>query len=481
MQRTTLPSYPNLIPVQPINGVVYKATEVSRPHPKMAVMPDEEVRKHQKSESVGAVMQKHARKPSLFNFTKKSEDEAKHRRYRSTTSNNAPVSNPRASEDTVEVVVPEGIFEILNPTGATQAGKKKDKYSVLKKLKKAIKKVFHFELVNPPPKPPIKIKATTRESTIPQGAATLGHRRQRSGFHCSMGGCESCVPPEPATPPHLAAAPPSGPQVQTASLANLDPVANIIEQLISSSNSSFGSGVTSSNSPGTTPSDSNNSQDPSTRRKLPKIYVPSTPSDYGTPNTIDHNIFDGFSGVHCSAEATPPQIALLRPVSSFIDKPHGTILSSHIDGFDFEDDGRTSTFVPSFSSSPKSKEEPVATSESTTPELLTSPDLSSTLPELSSNSHLSLTPRESSLPFQERDWPERHIDTPTPCPKPWRLSTLTNNERLWSFDLVAPDSCFSVLLTRGDEARSRRKGRRVSMSSISHEDCECEGEIGVAV
>jgi hypothetical protein len=424
---------------------VYKATKVSRPHFKMSVMSDEEVRKHQKSESVEAVMQKHVRKPLIFGFKMKDEKEKC-----------ATMSiETRESEDPVEVVVPEDVFEILNPAGETKTGSKKEKKErgVFDRVKKAIKEVFHFELVDSPKKAPVKMKTTTRESTIQQGAMALEHRRLRSGFHCKVGECEGCAPPAPSTLPTVPAGVPApAQQVRPAPLSHADAVANVIEQLIPSSKSSFDSGITSSSSSTATPSNSNDSLDPFTRRKPPKIYIPSTPSDYGTPNTIDHSVFDKFSGVHCQAEETPPQIAPLRPVSSFNDKLKGTTLSSDFSAFN-----SSSSILPYQGGS--SKDEQLTS----TPALSTSPDPSSTPLELSTSPDLtssstylfSTLPSSSPLP----SWSEGHVDTPTHCPKPWE------NERLWFFDLVAPGSAFSVPLGRGDEARERRRGRRVLLSS----------------
>lgn len=57
MQSTTLPTYPFLYKVQPIKGIVYEAHQLSRPHPKIRAMPEEEVRKHQRSESAAAATQ----------------------------------------------------------------------------------------------------------------------------------------------------------------------------------------------------------------------------------------------------------------------------------------------------------------------------------------------------------------------------------------------------------------------------------------
>ncbi|KAF1849321.1 uncharacterized protein K460DRAFT_415707 [Cucurbitaria berberidis CBS 394.84] len=56
MQSITLPTYPLLYEVRPIVGVVYEATHLSRPRPKIREMEKEDVQKHERSESASAIL-----------------------------------------------------------------------------------------------------------------------------------------------------------------------------------------------------------------------------------------------------------------------------------------------------------------------------------------------------------------------------------------------------------------------------------------
>ncbi|OAK95340.1 hypothetical protein IQ06DRAFT_309694 [Phaeosphaeriaceae sp. SRC1lsM3a] len=71
MQRTTINSYPHLVEIKPIKGIVYKASNILRPQPTISVMPIYEVQMHQKQEGVTAVMQKDKPQSKLFRLKKR--------------------------------------------------------------------------------------------------------------------------------------------------------------------------------------------------------------------------------------------------------------------------------------------------------------------------------------------------------------------------------------------------------------------------
>lgn len=194
--------------MKPINGVVYKATEVGRPHPKMAVMSDEEVREHQKHESVADVMQKQNCTRSIFIRTKKKENNKE--KWHDSATMDIQVSNPPATEQPRTILEPKATPPISNshdePAGASHRDEKK-KRTPFARVTKVLKRVLHrFELVNPPRCSPLE--PITTNSPTPQVSIPTGHRHLRSGFHCSQNGCSKCALPSPSTTPSAPAAVP---------------------------------------------------------------------------------------------------------------------------------------------------------------------------------------------------------------------------------------------------------------------------------
>jgi hypothetical protein len=176
MQRTTLWTYPPLIAVEPIKGVVYKATQLNRPHPKLSVMSIDEVQKHEKRESA-EMTTKLCRKRNKHSSVPDPRPPV-----RALTTATPAVVKTRADQD-VSVHLPK-----KNP----QVTLDNTKPGPIRRLKNAWKKMFT-------PKDSTK-SATACRTDEPNAPDPSSNDILQSGFHCGLDGCNSCSSPIPSTP-----------------------------------------------------------------------------------------------------------------------------------------------------------------------------------------------------------------------------------------------------------------------------------------
>jgi hypothetical protein len=257
MQRTTQSSYPNLVPVTPIKGVVYKAKLPNRPHPRLVAMPIKDVIKHEKREAVAAAMSEESPKSSIF---------------RSKRKKNKRINKSEDSDQSSATMAPEHPEELLDFEAALKSledhdppgYEEKKETTSLRRLKSVLKKSLRHILPaatyqhNPgiPRMPPLK-----------------------TGFHCRQDGCSSCTPSPTNTPPRPSAL---RPLCEFSHRNNGLLPTNALQSfpLPSSFCSGFSDVSTTSNSSSAT----------------------------WSPGTVDFDVFQGFEGVHI--EPTPPQLGV---------------------------------------------------------------------------------------------------------------------------------------------------------------------------
>jgi hypothetical protein len=272
MQKTTLSTYPLLFSIKPIEGVVYKATELVRPHPKITAMSIDEVQKHQKRESTN-VLPKDTRRSTKL------------RRERARYS-----SDPATAAPTLLEAYP-GHGTVAQPSTDTeyaQATLNKKNPSPVRRLKNALKKVFK-------PKDSTKFSSACcdNEQHAPESCSD---NSVRPGFYCAPNECASCSPPL-STPQHrdpIGRTFITAPQIGVRYLHPYILLNFPASEPILQDTSTFGSGFTTSLSASS-----------------------SSSPDVVSPTSIDLDIFPDFDGVHI--EPTPPQLALsylFRPSSS---------------------------------------------------------------------------------------------------------------------------------------------------------------------
>ncbi|KAH7380228.1 hypothetical protein DE146DRAFT_773344 [Phaeosphaeria sp. MPI-PUGE-AT-0046c] len=269
MQKTTIQSYPHLVAVRPINGIVYKTSHISPPKPKISVMSLHEVQMHQKQESVAEVMQKDKPRRKLLRMREK----FKAYLQKSILCSDFEPSDTSAEEQEIPA----------RPIPRTQQTPTRESLSdeaiaPLRRLKRAWNKA-------------VKQKGSSsfadaecndsEEVRQPEATSTL-----KPGFHCAKGGCEECSPPPPVTPLRV--------------LPSKFQVLNI--PIFPSVSESVSSEFT------TTTASLSGSSDP----------FPSSPTDL--------NVFQDFDGTYI--QPTPPQLTPLRPLSSFVSKLQGSVFAN---------------------------------------------------------------------------------------------------------------------------------------------------------
>lgn len=179
MQRTTINSYPHLVEIKPIKGIVYKASNILRPQPTISVMPIYEVQMHQKQEGVTAVMQKDKPQSKLFRLKKRLGHEC--------MLCSVSESSSTLPEDLESL--PPPIPLVQQPNAQKALGGKAIKS--LRKWKKVWKEVFH------PKSNSISPDGHGDDQTNSQ----LGAKPAlKPGFRCAKGGCEECLASSPSTP-----------------------------------------------------------------------------------------------------------------------------------------------------------------------------------------------------------------------------------------------------------------------------------------
>lgn len=267
MQRTTILSYPHLVDIKPINGIVYKATRIYRPNPKMTVMPLQEVQMHQKHESVAEMMQQDKPRRQLLRLKEK---------VKSFLKETALCSDFDASES-LELSF-EKPDSLVRPTPPSQQSRKQeskaDKISrPFRKVKNNLKKVF---------KPKTESALTNAPGDVEE--ATLRTKATpvlKPGFLCAQNGCAQCSVPAPVTPPNRAP-PPVPVEVSSPGPMQTWQIADTYQPIYQSTPEFMSSGFTS-----TTAGSAKSS-----------VIVSSSPTDL--------DIFQDFDGTHI--EPTPPQI-----------------------------------------------------------------------------------------------------------------------------------------------------------------------------
>jgi hypothetical protein len=260
MQQTTLSTRPLLISVNPIKGVVYKATQLNRPHPKISVMSIHEAQKHEKRESA-----------DMTSALRRKRD-----RHSSAHDPRYPVGAPSTAVPAVVRTYADHdvLAQLSNKDPRVTIEKKKP--SSIHRLKDVLKKVFRSKDST---KPTIVCR---KDTSVP-----ISNKLLQSGFYCNMDGCNSCSPPVPSTPLNRD---PIGRSLMAARQIGVSQIrlrfttkSNISQPILEDA-SSFGSGFTISLSASS---------------RAPSILSPAS---------IDLDVFPDFDGVYI--EPTPPQLAV---------------------------------------------------------------------------------------------------------------------------------------------------------------------------
>jgi hypothetical protein len=261
MQRTTLSTNPRSISVKPIKGVVYKATQLNRPHPKISVMSIDEVQKHEKRESADLT----------FKLCHKRDQ-------------HSLVPDPRSPVRPLTIAVPAvvdthadhtGLAQLVNKNGRVSLGKKKS--SPFGRLKDVLKNVLK-------PKDSTKPTIVCRKDTsVPMSTELL-----QSDFHCNLDGCDSYSTPVSSTPlprDPIGRGLLTEPQIGVSHIRLRSTTKSNISKPIFEKASSFGSGFTTSLSASS---------------RTPSILSPAS---------IDLDVFPDFDGVYI--QPTSPQPAVI--------------------------------------------------------------------------------------------------------------------------------------------------------------------------
>jgi hypothetical protein len=260
MQRTTLSKHHLLISVKPIEGVVYKATQLNRPHPKISVMSIDEAQKHEKRESA-----------DLTSKLRRKRD-----RHSSAHDPRSPVGAPTtAVPAVVRTYADHDVLAQLSSKDPRVTLDKK-KSNSFHRLKDVLKKVFKSKDSD---KPTIVCR---KDTSVP-----ISNKLLRSGFHCNMDGCDSCSPPVPSTSlirDPIGRSLMATRQIGASQIRLRFTTKSNISQPILEDASSFGSGFTTSLSASS---------------RAPSILSPAS---------IDLDVFPDFDGVYI--EPTPPQLAV---------------------------------------------------------------------------------------------------------------------------------------------------------------------------
>jgi hypothetical protein len=177
MQRTTLSTYPHLIPVKPIEGVVYQATDVIRPHPKMTVMPSDEVQMHQKRES-SDMLHENDHRSTIFRWNGNQHPSVPDPRLPIPCSTTTAPATVDARDDHSIQALPN------SDTQQPRVTSEKEKRSPFGRLETVLTDVFGAK---------DSTESTNTLHTKHQKASvSLSNTFLRAGFHCAQGGCRNC-------------------------------------------------------------------------------------------------------------------------------------------------------------------------------------------------------------------------------------------------------------------------------------------------
>jgi hypothetical protein len=276
MQRTTVLTYPHLVAAKPIKGVVYRATDVVKPRPKITVMSSDEVQMHQKREG-SDILHREVDRCTI----------SRRNRYRHPSIADAQPRIPDCTTAAPAVVESNTNHDIpvlshANTNEARATSEEKEP-SPFQRLKVAMRNVLQS-------KDPNKSTETLREEH--QNASdSLIDTCLQAGFHCARDGCESCV----------------------FFVASINSTA---APQIGVSNSNHEAANASNKSQPIIQSPSNFSSEFTTSLSVPSSSSPSEVS----PTSINLDIFHDFNGIHIDPTS-----------SSFVENPRSTIVSHTTD------------------------------------------------------------------------------------------------------------------------------------------------------
>jgi hypothetical protein len=290
MERTTLPTYPLLISVKPIEGIVYTALRIDRAHPKIVRMPDNEVRMHEKHESIASVLDPGDRRSKILGKKNKSPKAL-------------GVSRPRGLES---IPGPNDIYTAKSPEQPSN----KEKQGAFRRMKTILKNLFHR-----------KDTTKSRNHNTPSAETTIS-----SGFHCVQNGCSTCrISVAPVTHQHVPITAPHT-KVNTQDLVQIKPhsLTNTSQHLPTSNPPSPPFSFSSTRF-------SRSTQDLDIFPDFDGTHIESTPPQLDVR-------FQPLSTSLCS-DALTYQPQPLRPISSFIDKCLGTVFYSSDDAWSSSENG----------------------------------------------------------------------------------------------------------------------------------------------